>query len=91
MTKKLRKLYIIYCVSLVVDVLGAILCLGALLFGAPSSLEWIVMLVIIVIEIPRNIRSLRNICDSGANITDTVDQTDKNQLMSENIDNDSKT
>ena len=65
MTKRLRKKYIIYTVSLTVEILVVILCLVSLLFGAASALEWIFILVTTVLEIPASVSSLRKIQEQG--------------------------
>ena len=61
MTKRLQKLYKVYCFCLVVEILVVIICVVSLLFGAASFLEWLFLLVTSVVEIPSSIRTLHKI------------------------------
>ena len=61
MTKRLQKLYKVYCFCLIVEILVVIICVVSLLFGAASFLEWLFLLVTSVVEIPSSIRTLHKI------------------------------
>lgn len=64
MDRRSKRLYIFHCVCLTIEVLLSALCLFALLFGASGTVEWIVLLIFSIVEIPASLRTLRKYCNN---------------------------
>ena len=61
MKKRLKILYRIHCVCLTAEILFVMLCLFALIFGASSPVEWIILLIMDAMGISGSVSIIREL------------------------------